>query len=90
MEAYALFHTLASNLRKAGKAHNVSRHSPVVSNRAASLASQTASSPPFLQTDVIGRGGRVWSGLYRFCSEPPELGGSLICSCRGNNDIHIG
>ena len=26
--------------------------------------SQTASSPPFLYTDVIGRGGRVWSTTY--------------------------
>ena len=30
------------------------------------------------------------NSLYRFCSEPPEVGGSLICSCRGNNNIHIG
>ena len=26
--------------------------------------------------------------VYQFCSEPPELGGSLICSCHGTNDIH--
>ena len=26
--------------------------------------------------------------VYRFCSEPPELGGSLTCSCHGINDIH--
>ena len=24
------------------------------------------------------------NSLYHSCSEPPELGGSLICSCRGN------
>ena len=28
-----------------------------------SLASQTASSPPFVQTDVVGQGGRVWRNL---------------------------
>ena len=46
-----------------------------------SLYSQNASSPPFLQTDVISRVVRVWwiayIILYSFCSEPPELGGSL-------------
>ena len=42
--------------------------------------SQTASSPPFLHNDVIS--------LYCFCAEPPELGGSLIYSNHGNNDIH--
>ena len=26
--------------------------------------------------------------VYHFCSELPELGGSLICSCHGSNDIH--
>ena len=46
--------------------------------------SQTASSPPFLYTDVIG----LVNTLYRFCAEPPELGGSLLCSYHGDNGIH--
>lgn len=28
------------------------------------------------------------NSLYRFCSEPPELSGSLICSYLGNDSIH--
>ena len=50
-----------------------------------SLARPLASSPPFFFTNWRHRSARK-----SFCSEPPELGGSLICSCRGNNNIHIG
>ena len=49
-----------------------------------SLASQTTSSPPFLQTDVIGRGGRVWWIAYQ-CTNPQPFhvhssAGSRACA----------
>ena len=50
MEAYALFHTLAANLRKAGKSHNASRHSPVVNNQ----------SLPLLHSKGISRARITW------------------------------
>ena len=50
MEVYAIFHTVASNLRKAGKAHNASRHSPVVNNQ----------SLPLLKAKGISRARTTW------------------------------
>lgn len=51
-----------------------------------SPASQTTTLPPFPQLMLLL--GKVGSGLYLLCCEPPELGGSLICSCHGIESAH--